>query len=111
MNWDGFQFLNYCIYYALICVQFVLSWFADKPPRNSTYPKASNPSPELGVGAFIKIFYLWFEPMAWTGFRRPLVETDIYDINPENASAELVPKFDSNFEKSFQKNKKLVQEI
>lgn len=106
MTWSGFHFINYVTYFSLICIQWFLSCFADKPPKNTTYPKSSNPSPELRTGAFVKIFYAWFEPTAWKGFRRPLVESDIYDINPENTSAELVPKFDTNFERSVKKSKK-----
>lgn len=105
MTWAGFQFINYCIYFSLISMQFILSCFVDKEPRHSSYPKTSNPSPELRMGALIKIFYFWFEPIAWKGYRRPLIESDIFDINPENASAELVPKFDRNFERSLQKSR------
>lgn len=82
----------------------ILNCFADKPPRNSTFPKYTNPNPELTVGAVLKLFYFWFDPVAVKGYRRPLVESDIYDINPENASAHLVPKFDKNFNKSVKKS-------
>lgn len=106
ITWEGVQFLIYCIYYGLISIMVILSCFADKEPKHSTYPKYSNPSPELRVGAVIKMFYFWFDPTAWKGYRRPLVESDIYDINPENSSAELVPKFDKNFQKSIKKSQK-----
>lgn len=106
MGWPEYRYISYIVYFSFICIQWLLSCFADQEPRNSTYPKSSNPSPELRMGALIKIFYAWFEPMAWRGFRRPLVESDIYDINPENASAELVPTFDENFERSVKKSKR-----
>lgn len=106
MSWEAIQFLIYCIYYSLISIMVILSAFADKEPRHTTYPKFANPSPELRVGAVIKLFYFWFDRTAWRGYQRPLVETDIYDINPENASAELVPKFDRNFQRSVKKSQK-----
>lgn len=106
ITWDGIQFLIYCTYYTLISIMVILSCFADKEPRHSSYPKFSNPSPELRVGPIIKMFFFWFDPTAWKGYRRPLVESDIYDINPENASAELVPKFDANFQRSVKKSEK-----
>jgi ATP-binding cassette subfamily C (CFTR/MRP) protein 1 len=106
MNWDGFQFINYCAYFSLVTLMLILNCFADKEPKNSTYPKGMNPSPELRVGAFIKMFFLWFEPVAWKGYKRPLTADDIYDIMPANASAELVPKFDKNFEKSLEKSRR-----
>lgn len=103
------QFLIYCIYFGLISTLLILSCFVDKPPKTTTFPKYSNPNPELTVGAIIKLFYFWFDPIAVKGYRRPLVETDIYDINPENASAELVPKFDRNFNKSIKKSQQKEQ--
>lgn len=104
ITWGGIQFLIYMIYYSLISTMVILSAFADKAPSHTSYPKYANPSPELSVGAVIKLFYFWFDPTAWKGYRRPLVETDIYDINPENASSELVPKFERNFQRSVKKS-------
>lgn len=84
----------------------ILSAFSDKAPENSTFPKSEKPSPELSAGAFDQLFFHWFSKTTWTGFKRPLVEDDIYDVNPQFASNELVPIFDKNFERSIKKNAK-----
>lgn len=52
-------------------------------------------------------FFFFFDKTAWKGWRRPLTEEDIFDINPENASAELVPEFDKNFNDRVDKKRRM----
>jgi ATP-binding cassette, subfamily C (CFTR/MRP), member 1 len=106
ITWESFQFINYCTYFALISIMLILSLFADKEPQHSSYPKFSNPNPELRSGGFLKLFFAWLDPTVWKGYRRPLIEQDIYDINPEYSSAILVPPFDRNFLKSVENSEK-----
>lgn len=107
INLAGFQFINFVTFFLLISVMTILNCFCDKLPRSSTYPKNENPCPELRVSILNKIFFAWLEPVILKGYRRPLVENDVFSINPENSSAELVPVFDRNFKKSqMKKNKK-----
>lgn len=106
-TWMEFQFINYITYFTLISVMLVLNCFADKEPRQSTYPnKSSNPSPERSSSFLNQIFFQWFFATVWNGWRRPLTEADIYDINPENTSRELVPPFDKYFAESLEKGRK-----
>lgn len=106
-TWTEYQFINYITYFTLIGVMLVLNCFADKEPLNTTYPKkSSNPSPEKGSSFLNQIFFHWFFPTVWYGWRRPLTESDIYDINQENTSRELVPPFDKHFAASVEKGRK-----
>lgn len=106
-TWMEFQFINYITYFTLISMMLVLNCFADKEPRQSTYPnKSSNPSPERSSSFLNQIFFQWFFATVWNGWRRPLTEADIYDINPENTSRELVPPFDKYFAESLEKGRK-----
>lgn len=106
-TWMEFQFINYITYFTLISVMLVLNCFADKEPRQSTYPnKSSNPSPERSSSFLNQIFFQWFFATVWNGWRRPLTEADIYDINQENTSRELVPPFDKYFAESLEKGRK-----
>lgn len=102
----GFQFINFATYFLLISVMTILNCFCDKLPRNSTYPKNAKPCPDLHASILNRIFFAWLEPVILKGYRRPLVENDIYSINPENSSAELVPVFNKNFKKSQNRAKK-----
>lgn len=84
----------------------VLNLFADSQPRETTYPKSSNPSSELRSSFFNKIFFFWFDPLTWKGWMRPLTESDIYDINPQDTCYELVPPFEKYFKQSVEKGKR-----
>jgi len=106
INLPGFQFINFVTFFSLISLMVILSCFCDKLPRSSTYPKNENPCPELRVSILNKTFFAWMEPVILKGFRRPLEESDVFSINPENSSAELVPVFDKNFKKSQMKKEK-----
>lgn len=98
--WSSYNFLSFTIFFTLISLMTILSAFHDKSPHVSTFPKAEKPSPELKAGPLNQLFFHWFSPMTWTGFKRPLIEEDIFDINPQFASNELVPIFDRNFQRS-----------
>lgn len=100
LMWEGYRFINYVTFFSLISVMVILNCFIDKPPKHTTYPKATNPNPELNSSIVNRIFYGFYDRIALMGWRRPLTEKDIYDINPENASSELVPVFDKNFQKT-----------
>jgi ATP-binding cassette subfamily C (CFTR/MRP) protein 1 len=106
LNWAGFQFINYVAFFTLISVMLVFNCFSDKAPRNSSYPKYSNPSPEISASMLNRAFFFFFDRTTWKGWRHPLTEKNIYDINPENASRELVPEFDKNFQASLDKQRR-----
>jgi hypothetical protein len=105
-SWSGFQYVNYITYFSLISLMLLLNCFSDKAPLNTTYAKYSNPSPELSASFIRKIFFQWFDSTTWMGWRRPLTEADMYDINPADASSELVPPFDKYFQESVEKGRR-----
>lgn len=86
----------------------LLNCFADKKPRQTTYviTNTKRPSPEQTSSFLNQIFFQWFFKTTWIGYRRPLTEDDIYDINPENTSRELVPPFDKYFAESVEKGRR-----
>ncbi|CRL02706.1 CLUMA_CG015844, isoform A [Clunio marinus] len=107
-RWREFQFVNYITYFTLITIMLVLNCFADKKPRKTTYVKteSNNPSPEKSSSFLSQIFFQWFDKTTWVGWRRPLTEKDIYDINPDDTSRELVPPFDKYFQQSVEKGRR-----
>jgi ATP-binding cassette, subfamily C (CFTR/MRP), member 1 len=106
LTYAGFQFIKYVIYYSLICIMVLISCFSDKPPKHTTYPKSPNPSPELKASMMNRAFFWYFDRIAWTGWRRPLTDKDIYDINPEDSSAEIIPRFEKLFKKDVEMKKR-----
>lgn len=89
-----YQFVSYTLQYSLTCLILLMETIADKAPRYSDYPEMKNPSPELTSSFFIKLLYLYFDRFTWMGFRKPLTDAVMHDLNPEDTSRELVPPFD-----------------
>lgn len=62
-----------------------------------------NLCPENASGFPSRLTFSWFDPLAITGFRRSLTEDDLWALNPQDSSKEVVPKFDKFWEKSLKK--------
>jgi ATP-binding cassette subfamily C (CFTR/MRP) protein 1 len=105
-EWEQFQFLNFVIYFTLVTLMLFLNCFADKPARSTTYHKSDNPSPELSASFLRQLFFQWFDQICLIGWRRPLTEKDMYDINPMDTSKEIVPVFDKHFYASVEKGRR-----
>ncbi|CAG2053139.1 unnamed protein product [Timema podura] len=102
-----FPFVSYMIYYPVTVAIFILNCFADAPPKYSEYPPVENPCPEQGASFLSKLFFSWFDALAWKGFRKPLETSDLWNMNPEDTSSEIVPMFDKYWEKSKRKSEKV----
>lgn len=103
---DEYQFVSYTLQYSLICLITLMEIFPDQAPRYSDYPKQKNQSPELRSSFFIKLLYLYFDRFTWTGFRKPLTDDDMYDLNPQDMSRELVPPFDKYWYESVESGRR-----
>uniref|UniRef100_A0A8W7PDN0 ABC-type glutathione-S-conjugate transporter n=1 Tax=Anopheles coluzzii TaxID=1518534 RepID=A0A8W7PDN0_ANOCL len=101
-----FQFVSYTIQYTFVCCVLLLELFPDKEPRYSEWAKLKNPNPELRSSFFSRLFYLYFDSYAWRGFRKPLTDDDMYDLNPEDTSRALVPPFDKYWYESVEKGRR-----
>ncbi|XP_055597196.1 multidrug resistance-associated protein 1-like isoform X2 [Uranotaenia lowii] len=101
-----YQFVSYTLQYAFCCLVLLLEILPDQEPRYSDHPKAVNPSPELRASFFAKILFMYFDTFAWRGFRKPLNDEDMYDLNPDDTSRELVPPFDKYWYESVERGRK-----
>ncbi len=43
------------------------------------------------------ITFSWFDSLAWTGYKRAILESDLWDLNPRDQSANVAPRFDKNW--------------
>lgn len=62
-----------------------------------------NPCPEAHSSFLSKIFFAWFDRLAWKGYRNPLVQEDLWEMNPEDTSKEVMPLFAKYWEQSVAK--------
>lgn len=50
-----------------------------------------------------RTFFAWFDTLALKGFRKPLEADDLWDMNPEDSSREIVPKFEKHWYNTIRK--------
>ncbi|KAI7815048.1 ABC subfamily C member [Rhyzopertha dominica] len=99
-----YPYVSYLIYYPIVIAIFLLNCFADEAPRRTIFPKTRKPCPEEGSSFLSRLLFSWFDPLAWTGFRRPLETSDLWDMTPENSAQGVVPVFDKYWEKTVKKH-------
>ncbi|XP_063822466.1 multidrug resistance-associated protein 1 isoform X1 [Ostrinia nubilalis] len=98
-----YNFVSYMVYYPLIVLMFILNCYADLPPKDTPYSYEKNQCPESASGFPSRLTFSWFDPLALTGFRRSLTEGDLWSLNPQDSSKEVVPKFDKFWHRSLKK--------
>lgn len=101
------KYTTFFIYYILLLVALVLSCLSDQPPLFSQAVKDTNPCPETGASFLSRITFWWISRMMVTGYKRPLVETDLWSLHPENRSHCVVPGLVQRWNKQRQKAKRL----
>ncbi|XP_021961754.1 multidrug resistance-associated protein 1 isoform X2 [Folsomia candida] len=85
------------------CILGVLGlncWADVNPTRFIRGPKLSErPCPEEDSSFLARLTFEWFSPLAWKGYRKPLGYSDLWDLNVEDTSSVIVPKFDKEWDK------------
>ncbi|OAD61579.1 Multidrug resistance-associated protein 1 [Eufriesea mexicana] len=102
-----YSFVSYMIYYPIVILLFLLNFLVDAEPKYSEYPRVEKPCPEQRSSFPAKLFFTWFDSMAWKGFKKPLEAIDLWSMNPEDTAREIVPKFDKYWNKNLQKSNNL----
>ncbi|XP_067679181.1 multidrug resistance-associated protein 1-like [Haliotis asinina] len=89
--------------YAVILVEFSLFWIADSDQIILTTGADEKriPCPETTSSFPEKVTFGWMHSIIWTGWRRPLMEEDLWDLPPHIKCKQVVPRFFKNLEKYF----------
>ncbi|XP_011882151.1 PREDICTED: multidrug resistance-associated protein 1 isoform X4 [Vollenhovia emeryi] len=103
-----YPLVSYMIYYPIVVILFVLNFLVDAEPKFSEYPTVESPCPEQSSSFPSRIFFAWFDSLAWKGFRKPLETSDLWSMNPEDMATEIVPKFDKYWNKNLRKTDELI---
>ncbi|XP_048522370.1 multidrug resistance-associated protein 1 isoform X1 [Dendroctonus ponderosae] len=90
---------------------FLLNCFADQPPRVTKYPKKQNECPEDGAGFLSRMLFSWFDTLTWKGFKNPLEMKDLWDLNPADSAAEIVPIFEKHWQNTLSKSKGVPTQV
>ena len=88
--------------FVFILVSFVCHFFVEGKPAYSG-PDAPEdtpkPCPEILASCPSKLTFSWFTGFAWTGVKRTLVATDLWDLAPAIRSRRVVARFNRHWEK------------
>ena len=50
-------------------------------------------SPEANATFVSKMFFAWFDGLIWKGWKNPLKADDLYELNPDDHSSHILPKW------------------
>lgn len=98
---DEFRFALYLIYYPLICLELILSCFADTPSGEFV---GKQTCPELSTSFLNQITFNWFTGLAVKGYKRPLEREDLWSVNERDRADNLIPQFYHNFRQQFKEH-------
>ncbi|KAM9305127.1 multidrug resistance-associated protein 1 [Gastrophryne carolinensis] len=103
---DVFRDITFYIYFLLVLVELILAVFSDKPPLFSERVNDPNPCPESGASFLSRITFWWISRMMVQGYKRPLETKDLWSLNKEDTSVEVVPVLAKNWETEYLKAKR-----
>ncbi|XP_061330239.1 multidrug resistance-associated protein 1 isoform X5 [Pezoporus flaviventris] len=105
---DAFRYATFCIYFILLLVQLILCCFPERPPLFSETVNDPNPCPEFSASFLSRITFWWITGLMVQGYRRPLEAKDLWSLNKEDKSEEIVPGLARNWAKEWAKTKRLL---
>ncbi|XP_028844499.1 ATP-binding cassette sub-family C member 2 [Denticeps clupeoides] len=86
---------RFCLFYIAFGLQvigLILSAFADVPLDVKERVKKN---PEIGASFLSRITFNWFNSMVFHGYKRPLVQDDMWELNEEDSTRHICQKFES----------------
>ncbi|XP_060220229.1 multidrug resistance-associated protein 1 isoform X2 [Meriones unguiculatus] len=103
---DVFRDTTFYMYFTLVLIQLVLSCFSDSSPLFSETVHDLNPCPESSASFLSRITFWWITGMMVQGYRQPLESSDLWSLNKEDTSEEVVPVLVNNWKKECAKSMK-----
>ncbi|XP_017727200.1 PREDICTED: multidrug resistance-associated protein 1 isoform X1 [Rhinopithecus bieti] len=103
---DLFRDITFYVYFSLVLIQLVLSCFSDRSPLFSETIHDSNPCPESSASFLSRITFWWITGLIVRGYRQPLEGSDLWSLNKEDTSEQVVPVLVKNWKKECAKTRK-----
>ncbi|XP_062374958.1 canalicular multispecific organic anion transporter 1 [Sardina pilchardus] len=85
---------RFCLFYiafGLQVISLVISGIADVPPEVKEKVKKN---PETGAAYISRITFNWFNSMVFKGYRKPLVQEDLWDLNNKDSTSYIYEGFE-----------------
>ena len=91
--------VTYSIQYPIIVALFFLNFWADSPHQYKLLEEENGkPSPEATASFPSRMLFTWFDGMVWRGWRRFLVNEDLWTLNPSERCRGVIPIWDANWD-------------
>uniref|UniRef100_A0A8C6A8L4 Multidrug resistance-associated protein 1 n=1 Tax=Marmota marmota marmota TaxID=9994 RepID=A0A8C6A8L4_MARMA len=103
---DRFRDTTFYVYLVLVLAQLVLSCVLDRAPLFSETINDPNPCPESSASFLSRITFWWITGLMIRGYRQPLEAGDLWSLNKEDTSAQVVPVLVKNWRKEFAKSRR-----
>lgn len=110
-SWAEYQYISFMAFFAGCCAMVVLNSFADNAPSKTVYVKTEKTCPELSASFLSRIFFCWFDKLAWYGYKQPLEHKDLWDMKPEDAAGAVMPEFAKHWNETIAKRNTHLQPI
>ncbi|XP_005391137.1 PREDICTED: multidrug resistance-associated protein 1 [Chinchilla lanigera] len=101
-----FRDITFYLYFFLVLIQLVLACFSDRLPLFSETINDPNPCPESGASFLSKITFWWITGLMIRGYRQPLEGGDLWSLNKEDTSEQVVPVLVKNWKKECAKSRR-----
>ncbi|CAH1406919.1 unnamed protein product [Nezara viridula] len=80
---------SYCLSFLMLLLYCV----SDLPPTQSEHPPVTNSNPEDGAPYPSRLLLSWFDTMVYKGYKRPLVESDLWPMKYTDAATQIFNHF------------------
>ncbi|CAK8684757.1 unnamed protein product [Clavelina lepadiformis] len=124
-----FRCVTFFISYSCVLALFIMCFFVDHPRAHTTYDPYSdesqllqtetnieeeiftekNPCPEPTSSFLSKIFFQWFSSLIVLGYKRPLMDGDLWDLRKSDKAGRVSRHFLSNWNKEKEKRKQTLK--
>ncbi|XP_067676731.1 multidrug resistance-associated protein 1-like isoform X1 [Haliotis asinina] len=103
---DLLTFVVFYVKFGLQLFEFILQWISDVPKVREGYDVIGNrPCPEVTASFPSRFVYWWITKLVIIGYKRGIVEEDLWDLNPRDQSQTLVPPFEKEWSEEVKKVK------
>ncbi|XP_051773178.1 LOW QUALITY PROTEIN: canalicular multispecific organic anion transporter 1 [Ctenopharyngodon idella] len=100
------RFCLFYISYGLQLIALVLSAIADISPE---VKRLSKTNPEAKATFLSRITFNWFNSMVFKGYKRPLVQEDMWDLNEKDSTNLICEQFENIMTKELKKARNALQ--
>lgn len=111
LAFDDYQFVSFSVHFSLLVLLSIFHLFADQRPSTTRFAHVTNEKqcPELRAGFVRRICFFWFDSVMWSSYRKALTDKDMFDIRPEDLSANMNPRFEKYWKLEVEKKAMLAE--